>query len=83
MFRTFDGAAPPPQPDRARREALARAFPDAVLLGFPRAGAALRRDYKWLGSHRYGVLHLGGEDERALRERYRAACSLIGWPESW
>jgi hypothetical protein len=83
VFRTFDGATPPPQPDRARRDALARAFPDAVLLGFPRGGAALRRDYKWLGSHRYGVLHLGGEDERALQERYRAACSLIGWPASW
>ncbi len=80
VFRTFGDALPPPQPVAARHEALSRAFPDAIFMGFARRGGGLRREYKWLGSHRYGVLNLGGSDEQALRERYRAACALLGWP---
>lgn len=80
VFRAFDGALPPPQPDAARQAALERAFPDAMLLGMPRRGRALAREYKWLGSHRYGVLHLGAADPAALHERYAAACRVLGWP---
>lgn len=80
VFRTFGDAAPPAQPAASRREALARAFPDAIFMGFERRGRGLRREYKWLGSHRYGVMNLGGADEQALRERYRAACAVLGWP---
>lgn len=80
VFRTFDGAMPPPQPDRRRRDAFAREFPDALLLGMPRRGRALAREYKWLGSHRYGVLHLGAPDARALARRYAGACRVLGWP---
>jgi hypothetical protein len=46
----------------------------------PKSGRGLERDFKWLGSHRYGVLHLGGADEHDLHERYRRACQLLGWP---
>jgi len=80
VFRSFDGATPPAPPDAARRAALARAFPDAIFMDFERRGRALRREYKWLGSHRYGVMNLGGADEAALHARYREACALIGWP---
>jgi hypothetical protein len=50
------------------------------LLQFPKAGHGLERELKWLGSHRYGVLHLGGRDEHHLRERCEAACRILGWP---
>jgi hypothetical protein len=46
----------------------------------PKQGRGLARDFKWLGSHRYGVLHLGGADAVDLHERYRRACALLGWP---
>jgi hypothetical protein len=80
VFRVFDGAPPPAQPDAARRGAFERAFPDAILMGFTRRGRGLRREYKWLGSHRYGVMNLGGADESALRRRYVSACAALGWP---
>lgn len=80
VFRSFDGATPPEAPDASRRDALARAFPDAIFMDFAKRGRSLRREYKWLGSHRYGVMNLGGADEPALHERFREACGLLGWP---
>ncbi len=82
VFRTFDERPPPP----ARPEGidwLRRAHPDALLLPFPRAGAALARELKWLGSHRYAVLHLHGDDEADLRRRFEEACGHLGWPAQW
>lgn len=43
-------------------------------------GAALAREYKWLGSHRYAVMNLCAEDEARLRARYEAICVRLGWP---
>lgn len=83
VYRSFEGALPPPAPDAARREAFGRAFPDALLLGFPKRGRALARDYRWTGSHRYGVVHLGGRDRAELRARGERASALLGWPAPW
>ncbi len=79
VFRRFDGQAPP----AASPPGLAwlrRAHPDALLLRFPRHGASLARELKWLGSHRYAVLHLHGRDEADLFERFQEACARLGWP---
>jgi ABC-type multidrug transport system fused ATPase/permease subunit len=54
--------------------------PDALLFTYPRRGHALARDFKWLGSHRYGILHLQGSDAAHLRHRAEAASDLLGWP---
>ncbi len=80
VYRTFDGAVPPPQPGPQRVAALTQAFPDAIFFGFPKRGRGLARDYKWLDSHRYGVLNLGAADEDALLARHRHASALLGWP---
>jgi hypothetical protein len=80
VYRAFDPHRVPPMPDAARRRALTAAFPDALLLPMPKTGAALQRDFKWLGSHRYGILHLGGVDAGDLRERCLRASALLGWP---
>lgn len=67
-------------PSRQRQAEWQRRFPDGLLFAFPKRGHGLARDFKWLGSHRYGVVHLGGRDEHDLGERCRAASALLGWP---
>jgi hypothetical protein len=54
---------------RGGERALARAFPDALLFHFAKTPGQIARDFKWLGSYRYGILHLGGRDAVDLRER--------------
>jgi ATP-grasp domain len=83
VFRTFGTEVPPPLPDAARRAALARAMPDALLMTFRKSRIGWRRELKWLGSHRYGVLNLGAASESALRQRYGDAARLLGWPAPW
>lgn len=80
VYRAFTPQALPPMPTAAQREQLVRAFPDALLFTYPKRGHALERDFKWLGSHRYGILHLGGDDPQHLRARCEAASALLGWP---
>ncbi len=81
VYRWFDPARPPPPPPTpARRAALAAACPDALLFALPKKGSGLARDYKWLGSHRYGILHLDGRDATELRARAEHASALLGWP---
>jgi hypothetical protein len=51
-----------------------------MLFTYPKSGHSLERDFKWLGSHRYGILHLGGRDAHDLRQRCEAASAILGWP---
>ena len=81
VYRAFDASrAVPPAPAATQRDALARAFPDALLFSFAKRGRALARDYRWTGSHRYGIVHLGGHDREHLRQRCEDASALLGWP---
>ena len=77
VYRAFEADAVPAMPSARQRADLAQAFPDALLFMYPKAGHALARDFKWLGSHRYGILHLGGRRRRrpapALRAGLRTA----------
>lgn len=81
VYRAFDprGAVPPP-PTASQRAAVASAFPDALLLSFAMRGRALTRDFRWTGSHRYGIVHLGAADWDALRAAAEEASMLLGWP---
>lgn len=80
VYRAFAAGELPAMPSPQRRRDWQRRFPDGLLFDFPKHGHALARDFKWLGSHRYGVVHLEGRDERDLRERCRAASAALGWP---
>ena len=80
VFRSFDRERVPTAPTPRRLRRFNGRFPDAWLQAMPKQGRGLARDFKWLGSHRYGVLHLGGADAVDLHERYRRACALLGWP---
>ena len=79
VYRCFNPAARVAMPGAAQRAALASAFPDARLFCYPKAGHALQRDFKWLGSYRHGILHLGGRDAADLRARTLRASALLGW----
>ena len=81
VYRVFDPrGAVPPAPGAQQREALTRGFPDALLFDFSKWGRALARDFRWTGSHRYGIVHLGGRDREHLRQRCEDASALLGWP---
>ncbi len=86
VYRVFDSAQPalqqsiPPMPTAAQRLDLKQQVPDHLLLRFPKTGGSTARDFKWLGSYRYGILHLGGQSEADLTERLEKASELLGWP---
>jgi hypothetical protein len=81
VYRVFDASGDvPPAPSVSQRAALARGFPDALLLDFAKGGRSLAREFRWTGSHRYGIVHLGGRDREHLRQRCDDASALLGWP---
>ncbi len=86
VYRVFDHSAShltqriPPMPSAAQLHQLQQKFPDHLLLQFPKAGHSLARDFKWLGSYRYGILHLGGQDAADLRARVDMASGILQWP---
>ena len=79
VFRSFPARKPAHRPSQQQRELLQAAYPDALLLEYPRTDAGVARDHKWLGSCRHGILHLGGQDEADLRRRCEVASRLLGW----
>ncbi len=80
VYRALRPGSSPPMPGMSQQAALQRRFPDALLFMFPKTGHALARDFKWLGSHRYGILHLHGQDAAQLKRRAETASALVGWP---
>ena len=79
VYRAFPGESLPPMPSARGQAEWQREFADGLLFAFPKRGYALERDFKWLGSHRYGVMHLGAADARELRARCEAASHWLGW----
>ncbi|MCU0969849.1 MAG: ATP-grasp domain-containing protein [Rubrivivax sp.] len=80
VYRALSPGDVPTMPSAIKALAWRRAWPDGMLFCFPKQGHALERDFKWLGSHRYGIVHLGARDARELRERCRDASAMLGWP---
>ena len=86
VYRVFDSAQPtlqqtiPPMPSDVQLHDLTQRFPNHLLLSFPKTGGSTARDFKWLGSYRYGILHLGGQSEADLKSRLKAASEILGWP---
>jgi len=79
VYRALDPRSVPTSIARARA-AFGQQHPDGLLFSFPKRGHALERDFKWTGSHRYGIVHLGARDRAQLRERAEQASALLGWP---
>ncbi len=79
-YRSFGAPAAAPTPGDSGLLAFNKAFPDGLLFQFPKLTSQIQRDLKWLGSYRYGIMHLGGVDPNDLRRRCEYASSLLGWP---
>jgi hypothetical protein len=80
VYRSFVPGGQVTLPTPAQRAALQAVFPSALLFCFPKDRREIERDFKWLGSYRYGILHLGSRDEAALRQDCEKASQLLGWP---
>jgi hypothetical protein len=80
VYRSFDRQAAPHMPSRLQRRRFEAEFPDGLLFDYPRPRSAVARDFKWLGSYRYGIVHLGGRDASDLRRRCERASEVLGWP---
>jgi biotin carboxylase len=83
VYRTFAPEQPCPMPGAERTARFKTAFPDALLFPFPKDKGSTARDFKWLGSYRYGIVHLGGRDHADLRQRARMASDILGWPSPY
>jgi hypothetical protein len=80
VYRVFDPADRVHLPSAAQTQAFTQAHPDALLFPYAKSAGSVVRDFKWLGSYRYGITHLGGADAADLRARCEAASALLGWP---
>ena len=86
VYRVFDSAQPtlqqtiPSMPTDEQKHDFKQHFPDHMLLSFPKTGGSTARDFKWLGSYRYGILHLGAQSEANLQSQLVQASVLLGWP---
>jgi ATP-grasp domain-containing protein len=77
VFRRFDGTTIEREPPPQERDWLRRSYPDAQLMLYRKRGGGLRREMKWLGSHRYAVLNLGGTSRHDLERRFHAVCRKL------
>jgi ATP-grasp domain len=64
-------------PSRGELAALKAKHPDAHVMLYPKRGADLAREMKWLGSYRYGVFNLGGESLEEMFTRFHRICADI------
>ena len=79
VFRRFDGRPVRPAPSEDRLAQVAARHPDAHLMLYLKRGAALAREMKWLGSHRFAVLNLSGRDRPELYAHYRDIRDALGF----
>ena len=80
VYRSFEPDALVHQPSQAQQDAVARQFPEALLFCFAKTPSQVARDFKWLGSYRYGILHLAALDAAHLRADCERASAILGWP---
>jgi hypothetical protein len=79
VYRAFDPAQAVTLPCKAQTRAFRAGFPDGLLFPYPKSASSIARDFKWLGSYRFGITHLGGRDAADLRMRCEQASALLGW----
>lgn len=79
VYRVLAPEQPFTLPSAQQLRAFKTAFPGALVFTYPQSARAIARDFKWLGSYRYGITHLGGADATDLRARCEVASALLGW----
>lgn len=79
VFRKFDGRPVRPVPSRVQIARVEQRHPDARLMLYLKRGADLAREMKWLGSHRFAIVNIGGRDRDDLYARHRDIRELLGF----
>lgn len=79
VFRKFDGSPLANPPTHEKLRWLQEFDPDAFLALFIKTGGGLKREMKWLGSHRYATLNMGGDSEAHLLDKYRVVTTQLGF----
>ena len=79
VFRKFDGTPLANPPGHDKLAWLKEFDPDAFLALFIKTGGGLKREMKWLGSHRYATLNMGGESEQQLLEKFHVVKQTLGF----
>jgi hypothetical protein len=64
-------------PGAADIRRLRARHPEAHVMVYPKRGADLAREMKWLGSYRYGVFNLGGGSEEEMFAAFARICADI------
>jgi hypothetical protein len=77
VLRDFRGEGLSRWPSAAEIRALQRRNPDVHAMLYPKRGADLAREMKWLGSYRYGVFNLGAASLEGLFARFHGLYSEI------
>ena len=77
MLRDLAGEGLGRWPSSAEIGALQSRHPDIHLMLYPKRGADLAREMKWLGSYRYGVFNLGGATLEEMFARFHRLCREI------
>lgn len=77
VLRDLWGAGLSRWPSAGDVAALQRAHPEARVMIYPKRGADLRRELKWLGSYRYGVFNIGAASVDEMFARFRRICGDI------
>ncbi|HEX4879068.1 MAG TPA: ATP-grasp domain-containing protein [Limnobacter sp.] len=80
VYRLFDPTQQAQFPMADQRKRFQLEYPDALLFEFPKDGPQIERDFKWLRSYRYGIVHLGGANSSDLRQRCETASQILAWP---
>jgi biotin carboxylase len=79
VFRKFDGMPLANPPGNEKLAWLNEFDPDAFLAMFIKKGGGLKREMKWLGSHRYATLNMGGDSEQHLLDKYQMVKRTLGF----
>jgi hypothetical protein len=77
VLRDLGGAGLSRWPSRAEVRRLQQRNPDVHAMVYPKRGADLARELKWLGSYRYAVFNLGAPSVPGLFERFHRLCAQV------
>jgi hypothetical protein len=80
VWRSFDETSCPKIPDLDDMAWLKATYPEARLEVYAKQGGSLKRDLKWLQSHRWALLNIAGKDLADTRLKYETIAHRFGWP---
>ena len=77
VLRDLEGRGLSRWPSAREIESLRRRHPGAGIVVYPKRGADLRRELKWLGTYRYAIVNLGAGSDRELFTAFHRVCGDI------